>query len=340
MPFCSAVDDEDLRLYLPEALRGVGAIAAYQRLGGGTYNTGLQVRLEDGRDLVVKISPPSSAPRLSYEAGLLATEADYFRRTLPLGVPVPQVLALGAGAFPGRYHLAVTKLPGGPCYGLPAATDGPARAPLRRQLGRAVAQAHQARCEGFGYMFERDQLRATNWPDAFSRIMGALLDDAARFGTDLPRPAEEIRALVGAHRGALAEVQRPVLVHWDLWDGNVLVEDTDAGPVLTGLVDAERALHGDPVLEFPSLSVFNQQAGDPRFVINDDFLSGYSEVAGPLEVDEALRLRLALYRAYLYLVMLVEVTPRGIGGQQEHWRKTAGSAILARQLGYLEAHLR
>ena len=82
------VSDEDRCQYLPEILADVGTVTAQHRLGGRTYNTGVQVHLEDGRDVIVKISPPSSAPGLTYEAGLLATESDYFRRALPLDAPV------------------------------------------------------------------------------------------------------------------------------------------------------------------------------------------------------------------------------------------------------------
>jgi Ser/Thr protein kinase RdoA (MazF antagonist) len=131
-------------------------------------------------------------------------------------------------------------------------------------------------------MFERDQLRGETWPDAFGSLIGALLDDAAQFGADLPRRDEEIRHLVAAHRPALAEVEHPVLVHWDLWDGNILVSDDGPAPVVAGIIDSERALHGDPVFEFPSLSVLSDRARDPSFLIDDDFLSGYVEVAGPM----------------------------------------------------------
>jgi len=189
-------------------------------------------------------------------------------------------------------------------------------------------------------MFEREQLRGESWPDAFGRMMGALLDDAAQFGTNLPWPAEEIRGLVDAHRPALAEVERPVLVHFDLWDGNILVSHDRAGPVVAGIIDSERALHGDPVFEFPSLSVFDERAKDYRFVVDDEFLSGYCEVAGPMLLTDALRARLALYRTYLYLVMLIEITPREMSGEQEQWRQTEGSAIVSQQMRYLEAQLR
>jgi hypothetical protein len=97
---------------------------------GGTYNTGVQVRLQDGRNLVVKISPPSTAPGLTYEAGLLPTEADYFRRALPLGVPVPEVLAAGTGVIPGRDHLVMSMLPGRPWWKIPQVPSGAGYPPV------------------------------------------------------------------------------------------------------------------------------------------------------------------------------------------------------------------
>jgi Ser/Thr protein kinase RdoA (MazF antagonist) len=339
VPWSFDISDEDLFAHLPDALAEVGTIFAWARLEGGTFNTGVQARLQDGRDVVVKISPPSSAPGLAYEVGLLASEADYFRRTLPVGVPVPEVLASGSEVFPERHHLVMSKLPGRPWWGFPRTVDRAERAAVLRQVGRAVGRAHRAPCEGFGYMFERERLRGETWPDAFGKMMGALLDDAARFSTDLPWPPEEIRGLVDAYRPALAEVERPVLVHFDLWDGNILVSDDGAGLVVSGIIDGERALHGDPVLEFPSLSVLSDRVSDHRFVVDDALLSGYSEVAGPLVVNDALWARLALYRTYLYLVMLIEVTPRQITGEQEHWRQTEVSAIIDRQLSYLDAQL-
>ncbi len=334
------VSDEDLSQYLPEVMAEVGTITAYWRLEGGTYNTGALARLQDGREVVVKISPPSIAPGLVYEVGLLPTEADYFRRTFPLGLPVPEVLAVGTGVFPGRHHLIMSKLPGRPWWELTWAQSGPERAALRRQLGLTVARAHQASCDGFGYMIDRDQLRGPTWPEAFGRMMGALLDDAVRFGTDLPWPPEAVRDLVDAHLSALAEVEQPALVHFDLWDGNILLNDDQAGPVVSGIIDSERALHADPLLEFPSLSVLSDRVKDPHFVIDEDFLEGYCEVAGPLVLTSAMRARLALYRTYLYLIMLVEVAPRDVSGEEAHWRQTECSAIVSDQLRLLEAEVR
>jgi aminoglycoside phosphotransferase (APT) family kinase protein len=339
MPWRFDVSDDDLRQYLPAVLADVGVIASYKRLEGGTYNTGVVVRLENGGDVIVKISPPSSAPGLTYESELLATEADYFRRTRPLGVPVPEVLAIGTEVIPGRHHLVMSMLPGRTWWGFDPAPSDAARGAVRRQLGRPVAQAHEAPCDGFGYMFGREQLRGETWPDAFERMMGALLDDAAAFATDLPVPVAEIRELVAVHRRALSDVVDPVLVHFDLWDGNILVSEDQSGPIITGIIDGERALYGDPVFEFPSLSVFSDRTKDPSFVIDEDFLIGYSEIRGPLDLTTSLLVRLALYRTYLYMVMLIEVTPREMTGDQKSWRQTEVFDIVSHQLRYLREQL-
>ncbi|MFK4263794.1 hypothetical protein [Streptomyces milbemycinicus] len=62
---------------------------------------------------------------------------------------------------------------------------------------------------------------------------------------------------------------------------------------------------GDPVADFVSLALLGNVEDDA------DFLSGYAAVAGPPRFDGSVRLRLALYRASLYLIMLVEAVPRG-----------------------------
>jgi hypothetical protein len=73
VPASFDLSDEDLNKYLPEVLADVRTVATYEHLEGGTYNIGAHAHLQDGRDVVVKISLPSTAPSLTYEAGLLLT---------------------------------------------------------------------------------------------------------------------------------------------------------------------------------------------------------------------------------------------------------------------------
>ncbi|RSM36279.1 aminoglycoside phosphotransferase family protein [Amycolatopsis balhimycina DSM 5908] len=252
-------------------------------IGGGTYNTAVRLRLADGRRLVLKIAP--TAPGLAHEHDLLATEAEYYRL-----VPGPLPSVVGAG--PG--FLLMTEVPGVPWHGREVAD----RPRLRRELGGIVAGLHKVTGEGFGY--PQDPLHPT-WPAAFTAMVDAVLAGAVRYGVRLPRPAAEIAHLVRRHEPLLALVATPVLVHFDLWDGNILLDD---GRV-SGIIDAERAFWGDPVAEFVSLTLFRD--------LDTDLVAGYRAAGGPARFDAPARRRLALYRVYLDLIMLVEMAPRKDG---------------------------
>ncbi len=74
---------------------------------------------------------------------------------------------------------------------------------------------------------------------------------------------------------------------------------------------------GDPLADFVSLALL----GDIR--TDEAFLSGYREAVGHAEFDVPARLRYALYRAYLYLIMLTETVPREMDEGQRRWRQEA-----------------
>jgi fructosamine-3-kinase len=119
----------------------------------------------------------------------------------------------------------------------------------------------------------------------------------------LPVPPAKIAAAVDAQRDVLAAVTTPSLVHFDLWDGNVLVADGH----LTGLVDGERHLWGDPLVDFVSPALFQDIFATP----DHPYVRGYQQVR-PLLMDEGVRIRVRLYRLYLYLLMIVEGPSRGL----------------------------
>lgn len=264
-------------------------------LSGGGFAAVWRVRLSDGRDVVLKAGPGPGIPLLTYEHGMIACEAAYFRlvRDEAPGVPVPEVLHHGDG------WLFTTLLPGRPLSADRAvAHDG-----VREQLGAALSRVHAVTGDHFGYPGPRPQ--SGTWPVAFRAMVEALLDDAVTWRVDLPVPADLIRAVVADSAAELGAVTRPALVHFDLWDGNVLAHDG----VLTGLVDGERYLYGDPLVDFVS-PVLRRRIED---VPGHPFVRGYAAATGrPVVFDAAARRRLTLYRMYLYLLMTVEVPSRGI----------------------------
>lgn len=121
----------------------------------------------------------------------------------------------------------------------------------------------------------------------------------------------------------LDDVTRPALVHFDLWQGNLLIAGAPGARTLSGVIDGERMFWGDPVADFVSTALFGNIEED------EDFLAGYAVTGGPVRFDGSLR-RLAFYRSYLYLIMLIEVVPRHYGPEhRERIWSHAGPQLVA-----------
>ena len=165
------------------------------------------------------------------------------------GVAVPSVVDVdsGSGAVAGGY-LVMSECAGRPWHELRAQFHRHDHDQLRAEVGRQVAMLHTITGSGFGY----PSIAAAPefWRVAFLEMVDAVLADAGKFAVALPRPAAEIRELLAARAQVLDEVRTPVLVHFDLWDGNLLVDvGQGRAPRVGGLIDAERAFWGDPLAE-------------------------------------------------------------------------------------------
>jgi aminoglycoside phosphotransferase (APT) family kinase protein len=297
---------------LRAALAGAGIswdqVAGSRLLTGGTFNAVHLVSLADGTRLVVKIPPAAGTPLLRYERqGILATEALYYQLAGECrDVTVPDVVAVDTADAAGGY-LVMTECPGTPWPQLAPPPAGAERDELRAALGGQVARLHTITGPGFGYPSEPVGPLRETWRAAFFDMVNAVLADAGTFAVTLPRPIDDILEWFNARAVVLDEVTTPALVHFDLWDGNILVESGPAGHRIGALIDAERAFWGDPLAEFVSLALYGDIERDTAF------LDGYRGAGGTVTFDVAARRRLSLYRAYLYLIMWVETAPRGFG---------------------------
>ncbi|WP_031485548.1 phosphotransferase family protein [Streptomyces bicolor] len=280
-----------------------GHLAHLRPMSGGTYNTVEELLLTDGRRYVLKVPPAPTVPGLTHESELLVSEAEFYRAAATVDVPAPRVVAMGS-------NLLMTACPGDPWNGSLTDTE---RTALRAELGRQVARLHTVTGPGFGYPSGALGPLAPDWRTAFTGMLDAVLDDARRYGARLPRPADDIARTLRAGYDALDEVTVPCLVHFDLWQGNILVDRASGEARIGGLIDGERMFWGDPLADFVSLALL----GDIK--TDEAFLAGYREPGGRADFDVPARLRLALYRCYLYLIMLTETIPRAVGAAQERW---------------------
>ncbi|MGD0557923.1 MAG: aminoglycoside phosphotransferase family protein [Streptosporangiaceae bacterium] len=294
-------------------------------LDGGTFNAVSRVTLADGQRLILKAAP--DVPMLTYEHGILRTEALFYELAGP-DRQLPAVVHKGFDDHNGASDfLLMTELPGRPWPAVADRIDDDQRQRLRGELGRIVARLHTMTGTGFGY--PTNPLTAS-WRTAFGDMLDVILTEAEQFEVVLPRTPAAIRELAAAHASVLDEVTTPVLVHYDLWDGNILIDFDGETPRIGGIIDAERAFWGDPLADFVSLALVADIRSDQAF------LTAYGEAGGPARLDASSRIRLALYKSYLYLIMLVEAVPRGYGDDTRQWLDGRVAPALATELDVLE----
>lgn len=274
-------------------------------LSDGWFNTAYSIDLDDGRGVVLKVSPSDEVRTLQYEVNMMEAEVAAMRAIHESGVDVPIPALYGYDdsreLVSGRYFFQ-ERLLGKPYNSVRDQLSEDERTGIERELGTYNARINTITGESYGY-FGLPQSRRSSWREAFTAMIGGLLQDGIDAGIKLPCSYEEIESLVMAHASSLDEVTVPKLVLWDLWDGNVFVNEGR----ITGLIDHERALWGDPLMEH-FFSFFSNSTS---------FLDGYG-VASP-SVHSNTRERRMLYDLYLSLVLRIECAYRHYQEEHTQW---------------------
>ena len=290
----------------------LGVLKDIELLTGGQFATTYRVTLTDGSRVIVKTAPTATDQLLAYEHDLLRAEALVYElaSSLPaLRMPTVLLTDFTRTVLPSD-ALVVSHLPGVPLVDAGFGPSDPRTAVAERGTGEVLAALHRLTGPAFGYPCGR---QASSWAASFTGMIDELLDDAARWS--VPVPSSAVRSALERHAAVLSDVDRPALVHTDLWAGNLFVDES-TGEVV-GVIDPERAFWGDPLADLVGIDPMGREPGTPAV------LEGY----GPLDIDSpSARTRLDLYRMRLCLVMMIEITPRRFEGD---WVEPHRSAVTA-----------
>lgn len=284
------------------------SISLYHELTDGFFNAAYLLELKDGARYVLKIAPHPSVRVLRYEKNIMQTEVEVMRLVKSrTDIPVPSILCYDPShSLIESDYFIMDFIEGTPLNKIRESLTLEERHAIDVQTGQFLFQMNAITGNLFGY-FAQPELQSKNWREIFDLMMRNVLTDGHDAGVILPVEYDTLYSRLAAHFQALDEIQIPHLVHWDLWDGNIFIHPETKQ--ITGLIDFERALWADPLME----------ANFGAFGINPSFMEGYGQdMLSTLNQQK----RHALYDIYLFLIMIIECYYRKYDNdRQENWAR-------------------
>lgn len=224
---------------------------ALRAAGTGKFNSTFFVEGEGlGQPLVLRVAPPEDRRRmLFYEHRMMLQEPGLHQLLrAKTSMPAPEILHFEERSpLLRRDFLIMERMPGEP---MAWANDK-----LMMELGRKLREVHETvRAESgrYGYLGEHKPMEPQpTWDAAFAVMWNSLLDDVENCRGAESDELDSWRRLLEDHASAFEHFGEDApLLHMDVWAENIL---TDGGGRLTALVDWDRALWGDPEIEYAVL---------------------------------------------------------------------------------------
>ena len=262
----------------------------------GWFNALYALTVSDVGDVFLKAAPPAGVPCLRYEKDIIKTEIAVLKMFEDNdGIPAPKVLVEDDSRriIESEYFI-MERLEGTSYASLREKLEDCSR--IEEEKGRINRAINLIKGESFG-LYGPDRPRHTNWKEAYLGLVDDILTDAEEFRASLPLPPEKISTKVGERAGCLESITEPSLIHWDLHDGNILI---GADGSISGIIDCDRAMWGDPAIEFFHSALFPS---------GEDFYRGYGSA---LKESEDFDARRELYDLYLTLIFVTECQSREV----------------------------
>ncbi len=259
-------------------------------LDGGFCNVVYLVPLLE-EDVILKIAPSEQVEMMSYEERILETEVavmglmDKYTK-----VPTPRVLFFDdSKTICNSSYFFMSKVPGVTYNNLKKELLNKQNESILQELGRYNKQINSIKGIYFG-LIGKSSSRFETCKEFILYLFDMLINDGKKKSSDLVHISyEELWELIASYAEVFDEVITPRLVHWDLWDGNIFIQEGR----ISGIIDFERAFYGDFLME-DAFSSFSEPS--------KAFLTAY----GKEEFTKNETIRCMIYRLYRCIVMIVE----------------------------------
>ena len=279
-------------------------IAEIKELTEGMCNVTYDITFEDGSESILKIAAKDRRGNTSNEVNLMQAEVTAMKlasENCSFKVADIQYYDTSNTICDGHYFF-MEKLKGDNFAFVREKMSEDAIAIVDTEIGKISRELSQVKNPEFGFLGE--DKRYDSLFLFVKHMLENLISDAGKKDIDIVYDGQTLLNQLETDKSAFEAVKEASLVHWDMWAGNVFVNDGH----VSGIIDWERALWGEPFM-------------DDRFRMHnrsEHFLQGFGQTS--FSEDELKRLR--WYDIILYLTMMIEVYYREFEDEGQYfWAK-------------------
>jgi len=271
----------------------------------GEFSAIYMIKVAD-KDVILKVAPEDAIRTLRYEQYSMQTEVEALKIISEnTSIPVPKVILYDyRKSLCDSDYFFMKKMNGVNLHSLSSELNSEQKSDLMFQIGTLNRQINKIGFNKFGNLLQVNK-QYNEWHTAFMKMFSDILNDGRDADIILPIPYDELDNIIKQHIYACESVLNPQLIHWDLWQGNILVDNYK----ISSIIDFERALYADVLMEY----YFRKHA------VDKDFCAGYGIDLSSL--DKNAEIRLALYDLYLSLIWVIEYYYRKYDKSQYSWRE-------------------
>lgn len=282
-----------------------------RELTEGMCNVTYNITFDDGNECILKIAAKDRTGNTSNEIELMAAEVKAMQLVKEhCSFKVADVLAYDCSKSicDGDYFF-MEKLPGTNYIFIKEELPEETNRKLAREIGEISRQLQSITNPTFGFL--GDDTRYDRLSDFVHTLLQNLISDGKKKDVDWGCDIDELLVLFEKEKDIFDEVPSATLVHWDMWEGNVFIEEDH----VAGIIDWERAMWGEAFMD----DRFRKHNRNP------DFLEGF----GKKDFTDTELKRLRWYDMILYITMMVEVFYRGFDDKgQYYWAKEQFLGVL------------
>jgi aminoglycoside phosphotransferase (APT) family kinase protein len=189
-----------------------------------------------------------------------------------LGVPTPRIV------LAEEDYLVMTRLAGSDLISMEASLPPAALISAYEQMGRVMREIHRIELKAFGYIASDGILQPADSNRAYMRAQfDRKLSGFAQFGGE-PELARELSDYVADRLMLLDGCTSPRLVHYDFHTGNMLADRRGDEVTLTGVLDWENAIAGDPLMDLAKTLAYSVRGDRTKHAA---LLAGYGTIDRP-----------------------------------------------------------